>query len=143
MPPIDEAVAAFRRPGAPCQAELARIHKVDLSTLSRRLRGVHVSKDQANFNKSLLSKQQQLSLVTYINELCDNGLPPMTSMVRNFAEEIAHQRPGKNWVSRFNNTHNSVLSSGYLTGADQARTKADNWYEYKKYFELVSSLFLP
>jgi len=138
MAPIDDAIAAFKRPNAPPQAEIARIYGVEPSTLSRRLRGIHTSKGEADFNKSLLSKQQQLSLIAYINKLSDDGLAPTTAMVRNFAEEIAHQRPGRNWVSRFNKTHNTILSSKYLAGADQARTKADNWWEYTKYFELVS-----
>ena len=48
--------------------------------------------------------------------------------------------PGKNWVSQFIKTHNDELDSGFLDTIDIARQKADNWWEYKLYFDKVLSI---
>ena len=56
------------------------------------------------------------------------------------AEEIAKKMPGKNWVSQFIKTHNDELDSGFLDTIDIARQKADNWWEYKLYFDKVLSI---
>lgn len=140
MAPIDKAIEALQGPNPPTQASVALLYGIKPSTLSRRVRGITTSKVEANSNKSLLTKPQQLLLVAYINKLCGYGLSPTPAMVRNFAAEIARKQPGKNWVSRFNRSYNDVLSSTYIAAADRARQKADNYYDYTKYFELVSSL---
>ena len=59
-------------------------------------------------------------------------------MVHNFAAEMSGKEPGIHWVHRFQKRHRDELVSVYLKGFDLARKKADNWLEYKKYFELVS-----
>ena len=56
------------------------------------------------------------------------------------AEEIAKKMPRKNWVSQFIKTHNDELDSGFLDTIDIARQKADNWWEYKLYFDKVLSI---
>jgi hypothetical protein len=137
MAPIDDAIAALQGPDPPSITQAAKDYKVNRSTLSRRFRGVTTSKDLATANRSLLSKTQQITLINYINKLCDQGLPPTCAMVRNFVEEIAKRRPGHNWVHRFNKSYSDILSSGYLAGADYQRTQADSWRNYSRYFELV------
>ncbi len=98
----------------------------------RRATGKIQSRDQYINNASLLTKQQQLTGVNEINQLTDQGLPPTNAMVRNFAMELAKKRPGKNWVYRFVDTHSNVLKSGFLTGLDLSRRKADNAYCWNK-----------
>ena len=56
------------------------------------------------------------------------------------AEEIAQKMLRKNWVSQFIKTHNDKLDSGFLDTIDIARQKADNWWEYKLYFDKVLSI---
>ena len=102
----------------PSKASLTEKYEIKSSTLFRRARDITTSKAITDSNKSLLSKQQQLTLITYVNKLCDNKLASTTVMIRNFAEEFTKKRPGRNWVSRFNQTHNAVLSSKYLAGVD-------------------------
>ena len=140
MASIDEAIAALQRPKPGLIKDVVEEHGIHLSTLLRRARGVTTLREEAAASRVLLTKSQQLVLIKYINELCEYGLLPTTTMVRNFAEEIAYQRPGRNWVSRFNQSNADVLSLKYLAGADQARAKADNWWEYSQYFEQVSGL---
>src|SRR5579871_2909102 len=112
---------------------------ISRDTLSRHHKRKQKSRADADREyKYLLPQQQELFLVDYINKLTDRGIPPTTSMVRNFTHELAKKRPSKMWVSRFNKRNSKRLSSGYLKGADLNRTKADNWISYRKYFELVS-----
>jgi Tc5 transposase DNA-binding domain len=112
------------------------------TTMYRRARGKIQPRDQYINNASLLTKQQQLTLVNEINRLTDHGLPPTNAMVRNFAMEIAKKRPGKNWVYRFVDTHSKTLKSGFLSGLDLSRKKADNTYQYALYFQLVCGFLI-
>jgi len=137
MTPIEAALAAIASEEDPNYAAVAEKYGCDRSTLSRRHRGITGSKTDARSSKSLLSMQQQKDLVNYINRLTARGLPPTHSMVANFAQDICHKSPGKNWVTRFIRSNRDELSSGYLTGQDLSRKKADNIYQYKLYFELV------
>ena len=105
----------------PNYAETARLFKCDRTTLSRRHRGVCVSKTELHEWQSLLSHQQELELVDYINELVRRGSPPTNVMVKRFAAQIAKKEPGKCWVSRFIKRHSERLKSGYLEGTDAAR----------------------
>ena len=58
-------------------------------------------------------------------------------MVRNFAEEIAHKRPGASWARRFCIRHQNVLSRGYLNNIERVRKDADSEASYEYYFALV------
>ena len=137
MKPIELALAALESQGVIDYSATAREFGVDRTTLSRRHRGLTSSRDSATDSCSLLTKQQQKELVTYINNLTAKGLPPTHSMVRNFAQDICKKRPGKNWVYRWVKAQENSLSSGFLQGADLDRKKADNLYQYQLYFELV------
>ena len=65
-------------------------------TLARRVQGKidprHIYRDHV----SLLSAQQQLTLVNEINQLTNQGLPPTYIMVRNFTKDIVKKRLRKN-----------------------------------------------
>ena len=137
MDSIEAALADLALQEAPNYGATAKKYGCDRSTLSRRHRGVTGSKTDARSSKSLLSIQQQKTLVDYINKLTARGLPPTQSMVANFAQDICHKPPGKSWVTRFIRSHQDQLSSGYLTGQDLSRKKADNTHQYRLYFELV------
>src|SRR4051812_2355000 len=137
MQPIDAAINDLASQEAPNIAATAKRHNVNRSTLSRRWRGKIGSWEDYVDSMSLLTKQQQKNLVSYINKLTERGIPPTNAMVRNFAYDICQKWPGKNWVYRFVQAHENVLKSGYLCGADLSRQKADNAYQYRLYFELV------
>jgi hypothetical protein len=124
----------------PLLAPTTSVQQPHRTTLARRAQGKidprHIYRDHV----SLLSAQQQLTLVNEINRLTDQGLPPTCAMVRNFAEDVVKKRPGKNWAYEFVKRHQEVLKSGFLAAADLSRKKADNAYQYTLYFELVCSL---
>ena len=128
MGSIDAAIDDLASQSAPNIAATATKHDVDRSTLSRRWRGKTGSREDHVDSMSLLTKQQQKNLVSYINKLTERGIPPTHAMIRNFAYDICGKWPGKNWVYRFVQAHEKVLKSGYLFGVDLSRKKADNVY---------------
>jgi hypothetical protein len=142
MAPIDDAIDDLRSQKTPRIVQTAKKYNVHHSTLSRRFHGVTVPRAVLAESQSLLTNQQQLRLIKLINDFTNEGIPPTNAMVRNFAEEIVKKRPGKNWVTRFYKAHEHTLQSRYLAPADLSRKKADNYYDYKFYFELVCGLIL-
>jgi hypothetical protein len=126
MAPIDDAIAAVKSQESPCLAEIARIHGVSRSALSRRVRSVAKSKAIQYENKRLLTDPQERVLVGHINHLIEVGLPPTPAMVCNFAKEIGGKEPGKSWVQRFVERHSDELLRGYLRPLDSARFKAES-----------------
>ena len=110
------------------------------TTVARQKLGQTVCRAQYIESKCLLSRVQQKILVKHINQCSSKGFAPTIAIVRNMAEEIAKKMPRKNWVSQFIKTHNDELDSGFLDTIDIARQKADNWWEYKLYFDKVLSI---
>jgi hypothetical protein len=96
------------------------------TTVARRAQGKIVSRAAYRESMSLLSTQQQLTLVNEINRLTDIGLPPTPAMVANFAADICKKKPGKNWVYEFTKKYEKNLKSAYLTAAD-LRASALSW----------------
>jgi len=137
MAPIDDALAALESQEPPNYSATAKQFGISRTVLSRRHRGINVSREEAAENKRLLSTQQEQELVKYINKLSAQGLPPTNAMVRNFAREIAKKEPSHNWVFRFVQTYSTELKSDYLDGLDLNRRKADNRWRYERYFKRV------
>jgi hypothetical protein len=141
MRPIDKALNDLASQDKPNYAATADKYGVHRSTLSRRHRKITTSREIATANfKSLLTPQQEKELVEYINKLSVFGLPPVISMVRNFAYDICKKMPGKNWPTRFIEKHRAILDSGFLKGFDLSRKKADSPEAYRRYFNLVCVL---
>ena len=138
MKPIDKALDDLASQDKPNYAATAEKYGVHRSTLSRRHRKITTSREIATANfKSLLTPQQEKELVEYINKLSVFGLPPVVSMVRNFAYDIGKKTPGKNWPTRFIERHRIILDSGFLKGFNLSRKKADSLEVYRRYFKLV------
>jgi hypothetical protein len=63
-------------------------------------------------------------------------------MVRKFAFDIIRKYPSKNWPSDFLKRYKDKYKLRYLRGFNIARKKADSYYYYKLYFELVYFYYL-
>lgn len=140
MDSIAAALDACELSEAPNYTQIAKEYGCDRTTLSRRHRGVTCSQNELHESQQLLSHNQELELVKYINLLSEKGIPPTVSMVRNFAAEIGKNQPGKNWAYRFVERHKKQLKSCYLQGLDLKRKAAENFANIQSYFELVSYL---
>jgi hypothetical protein len=75
---------------------VAKLHRVDRSTLSRRFHGVTNPATVYHESRQLLNRQQEKDLIKYINELIEKGIPLTLIIVRNFTYNIARRRPRKN-----------------------------------------------
>ena len=60
---------------------IAKRHKVERSTLSRRWNKVTCSREEGYDAQRLLNTIQSKALIKYINDLTERGLPPTVVMV--------------------------------------------------------------
>jgi hypothetical protein len=139
MAPIDEALDFLKLSESINYAETASCFGCDETTLRRRHQGKQRSRRDADtLYKSRLSKQQERDLIAYIHKLSSRGIPPTLSMIKNFAQDIAKTKVGKNWPYSFVQRNRDELGCTWFDGLDIARKKADNASRYRAYFELVS-----
>ncbi|KAF1981364.1 hypothetical protein K402DRAFT_316037, partial [Aulographum hederae CBS 113979] len=131
MDRIDEAIADLRTQSVPNFHRTAKKYGLITSTLSRRFKG------QTAHNR-LLNETQEAVLVKYINNLSDKCLPPTTAMVGSMAAGLCKKLPGKDWVPRFVGRHREHLQIGFLEGFDLFRKKANNAFEYRRFFEKLA-----
>jgi hypothetical protein len=92
MNPILDAIAAIdsAEPGERLLYRAAGTKRnVNAETLQRHHQGKQLDHAGAANNKQLLSPQQKLELVQYINELTEQGLPPTRTMIQNFGSAVA------------------------------------------------------
>ena len=81
--------------------EIADKHGVERSTLSRHYRGVVGTMEEKAVNQQLLTPTEELELVTYIEQLIVQHLPPTRDIIANFALEIVKRDVSEHWVSGF------------------------------------------
>ena len=96
MASIDAALADLALQDSPNYTETARRFNVNRSTLSRRHRGVTVSIKEGRQTTSILSNQQEKSLISYINQLTERGIPFTNAMIQVFARNLSKKEPEKN-----------------------------------------------
>ena len=94
---IATAVAAIQSGEFIDYSKATAKYKVNRTTISKRIRGLTRSRQEANsfFQKCLTDKQEEL-LVLHINSLTNRGMPPTSSIVRNLIKEIRGRSVGKN-----------------------------------------------
>jgi hypothetical protein len=142
MDPIEAALAAVEslEPGEkPNYTQIAQAYGVVRSTLTRRHQRISASQDIKAQNQQALHPQQELELLSYIERLTRQGLPPTRPMIRRFASDIAKKELGKGWVDRYIKRHQVDLISRWATGIDRSRHQADSQLKYNLYFELLRS----
>ncbi|KAF2182033.1 DDE-domain-containing protein [Zopfia rhizophila CBS 207.26] len=137
MDPIEAALADLESQNPPNYSATARKYNVGRSTLSRRHRGLTVSREAYIENISILTQEQENNLISYIKRLTAMSLPPTNKMVENFVHDLTGHWVHKNFVTEWWQKHSDVLGSSYLTPIDLNRTKADNNFLYSRYFSLV------
>ena len=84
-----------------------------------------------------LTTLQEEVLIIRINYLSDRGLPPITAIVKNLAEEIRGAPVGKNWAGQFVCRYSDQLKSLYLRNIDNIRVSSEYRPIFKLFFTLV------
>jgi transposase len=140
---ITAAVDAIRRGEFTDYAKAARHYKCSHSGVSRRVRGLTKTRQQANsFWHQCLTIEQEEVLIHRINYLTDRAMPPTSHIVKNLAEEIRGQRVGKNWVGQFVKRHGIRLKSLYLRNIDNLRAGAEYAPMFQLFFSVVSDFLM-
>ena len=137
MESIELALEDLTLQDKPNISATAKKYEIERSTLSRRFNKVTTSKAVKAQRQQLLSKAQEQALCDYITKLTERGIPPTVYMVRNFAYEIANKEPSRKWSQRFLERWKNRLDARYLSHIDSVRHKADSWWSYNQYYELV------
>jgi hypothetical protein len=77
--------------------EAALKFEVDRTTISKRIRGITQSREDANLEcRQCLTIAQEETLIQRINQLAERAMPPTSQIVRNLAEELRGEPVGKN-----------------------------------------------
>jgi transcriptional regulator with XRE-family HTH domain len=140
MDPIQEAIEylELREAGDEFSyREVAKKLGVNRTTLSRRHQGKQVNCEALAKRQQLLSPQQELELVRYIEELTRRGLSPTREMVGNFASAVAKWEVSESWITRSLRRHADEPTTKWATGIDRQRHEADSREIYKVYFDTL------
>jgi hypothetical protein len=139
---IKAALAEIETSKDPNYRNIARKFKLTYITLLRRAKGFTRSRAdfQSKINQNLNNMQKRI-LIKQINRFTDQGIPPTSKMVKNFAEKIIGRKVEKNWVSNFVKRHSSELKSLYLRNIENLRVKGKFGPIYKLFFNLVKCFF--
>lgn len=137
---IEAALAALRASDKPNISAVAREYNIERTRLGRLYHGQISTREEYNENRQFLSPHQNKILLNLVKRLTSEGLPPTPKMVRQFGKDLSGDLPGKNWPHRWLERHKDELKSGHLRGFDLARKKADSFWQYRAYFDLVTTL---
>jgi transcriptional regulator with XRE-family HTH domain len=132
-----EAVRAADAAGQLSYQEIAKKYGVERSTLSRRHRGVTRTVQHKYEDQQQLTHNEELELVSYIDSLCRDYLPPTRDMIRNFASTIAKTEVSETWVTRFLHRHHDALTPQWTSAMATERHAADSYEKYSKYFDML------
>lgn len=107
------------------------------STLTRRVR--HETEPHATkiLKQRRLTSQEEEDLVSYIEELTREYIPPTREMVQNFASALVENPVSESWVTRFLHRHADQLSPLWTTTMAAERHAADSEEKYKLYFNML------
>jgi hypothetical protein len=134
---IDKAISELRAAKQPNIAAAARKYGIERTRLNRLFKGSQAIRKNYIAAKHLLSPQQDRRLMELLNRLTKDGIPPTPKLVRQLARDLCGKLPSKNWPSNWLAGHSSEFSSGNLRGFDLDRKKADSYWQYNAYFQLV------
>ena len=95
------------------------------TTLSRRFRGITISRAESNLEiRQCLINAQEEALIKQINKLSIRNMPPTSQIVKNLAKEICGRKIYKNWIANFVHRYKDRLKLAYLRNIDKNRAKA-------------------
>jgi hypothetical protein len=81
--------------------EITKKHGVARTALSRKHRGVSVTRADAGLARRNLQPKKEAELVKYRKDLTERKLPPTRGMVQIYASDIAGHPVSESWVTRF------------------------------------------
>jgi hypothetical protein len=119
MDPIQEAIEYIESRESGDNVSYRKVAEkfgVNRSTLSRRHQLKTHSNEEEARQRRLLSPQQELELVRYIEKCTRRGLPPTREMVGNSASAVGKWEASESWITRF------------LTATLTSLPQREHWY---------------
>jgi transposase len=110
---------------------------VDRTTVLRHYQGIQGSNEEMGKAQQLLSPQQELELVQYIERRTMQGLLPTREIVQNLGSAVAKLEVLQSWVTQFLHRHADKLTTKWSTGINCDQHKADSGNKYKLYLDLL------
>jgi hypothetical protein len=137
---LEAAIKEVNTLDKPNYSALAIKWDVHRSTLSRRHRGVTVSRTEATsiYHKLLTDAQEEL-LLQDIETLGKAGLYLTPRIIQNTVEGLVQHEIGDTWVYSFLNRYQDRIASVYIGGYDQDRKVADNADNITQFYAHVTS----
>jgi hypothetical protein len=103
---ITKAVLAIRSGECTDYSNAAKKFHYSYTAVIRRIKGLTKTRQEAySFYHQCLTNDEEETLISRINKLTDRGLPPISQIVRNLAEEIRGELVGKNKTGQFCKRH--------------------------------------
>jgi hypothetical protein len=135
---IEKALDELNAQLLPNYTQITLKFGLERTTLMRRHKGICASRMKVtSLHHKLLTDIQEKILITQINKLTVQGLPPTSHIVKNLAEEIVGHEVNKNWTAHFVKCHSSHLKSLYLCNIDNLRIKSEYGPYLQHFFMLV------
>jgi hypothetical protein len=124
---LNNAVAEANTMNIVNYAALARKHKCNSRTLSRRHQGLCVSrKDATSIYKKILTDAQEETLLQDMEKLSKLGLYITPRILQNTVEGIVERSITHDWAYEFHKRYPDRIKCLYLKGFDKERKIADN-----------------
>jgi hypothetical protein len=116
---LEAALLDVAKSKAPNYRAIGRKHNIHHTTLSRRARGVTVSRAVATeISKKLLTDAQEEVILQKIETLSNKGIYLVPRIIHNSVQAIVHHPIGKNWVGDFQRRYKKRIKSMNLAGFD-------------------------
>jgi hypothetical protein len=142
MDPILDAIAAIdaQEPGDKFLYRAAeKLFGVSKDTLQQRHQGKMRSNAMVAEDRKLLSPQQEIQPMQYIEKLTGRSIPPTQSIIKNYAVAVGKWEPGDAWVTRFLQQNKDHLTSKWSNNMDRNRHHADTEASYCDYFKVLQA----
>ena len=122
---IEKALDLLNRELVPNFEAMAVRAGLGRTTLSRRFRGITVSRAESNSEiRQCLTNTQEEALIKQINKLSIQNMPLTLQIVKNFTKKIYKRKIYKNQTANFVYRYKDRLKLAYLQNIDKNYIKA-------------------
>ena len=94
-------------------------------------------------DRRLLDDHQEIELLKRLDIMAAKRLYPTPTILRNMAQEIVGQIPGKKWAAGFVKRHGDKITVIRVEGMEKSRHTAEYRPVFEDYFDLVHVAVCP
>ena len=137
-----QVIAHLNRQKSVSYVEVTKIYGLDPSTLTRRHKGITVSRTETTSTfRQRLNNTEEDTFLSYIDSLTDRHITPITKIIKNLVEEIVRGSIEKKWTVRFIQCHFNRICSLYLRPLNRIRIFIESITVFQRFYVLIRRLF--